>query len=174
MYLVTQSSDWALCDLMYCSPAGSSVYGDSPGKNTGVGCHALLQGIFPNQVLNPGLPHWVQILYHLSHQGGLWMLMLVASPFARGSSWPKNGIGASCIAGGFSTSWATREALVLFRELPLISTSLRLFLISCERLNLMLLSVTRLSWKYNDLLMHLKYTSRHKVFTILTNDTFNL
>ena len=29
---------------------------DSPGKNTGVGCHALLQGIFPNQVLNPGLP----------------------------------------------------------------------------------------------------------------------
>ena len=30
---------------------------DSPGKNTGVGCHALLQGIFPTQGLNPGLPH---------------------------------------------------------------------------------------------------------------------
>ena len=29
------------------SPPGSSVHGDSPGKNTGVGCHALLQGIFP-------------------------------------------------------------------------------------------------------------------------------
>ena len=42
---------------------------DSPGKNTGVGCHALLQGIFPAQGLNPGLPHCRQILYRLSHQG---------------------------------------------------------------------------------------------------------
>ena len=32
------------CDPMDCSPPGSSVHGDSPGKNTGVGCHALLQG----------------------------------------------------------------------------------------------------------------------------------
>jgi len=40
---------------MDSSPAGSSVHGDSPGKNTGVGCHALLQGIFPTQGLNPGL-----------------------------------------------------------------------------------------------------------------------
>ena len=44
---------------------------DSPGKNTGVGCHALLQGIFPTQGSNPGLPHCRQILYHLSHQGNL-------------------------------------------------------------------------------------------------------
>ena len=35
---------------MDCSPPGSSVHGDSPGENTGVGCHALLQGIFPTQV----------------------------------------------------------------------------------------------------------------------------
>ena len=48
---------------------GSSVLGDSPGKNTGVGCHDLLQGIFPTQGLNPGLPHCRQILYHLSYQG---------------------------------------------------------------------------------------------------------
>ena len=40
-----------------CSQPGSSVHGDSPGKNTGVGCHALLQGIFPTQGSNPGLPH---------------------------------------------------------------------------------------------------------------------
>ena len=33
-----------LCDPMDCSPLGSSVHGDSPGKNTGAGCHALLQG----------------------------------------------------------------------------------------------------------------------------------
>ena len=53
---------------MDCSPPGSSVHGDSPGKN-GMGCHALLQGIFPTQGLNPGLLHCRRILYPLSHQG---------------------------------------------------------------------------------------------------------
>ena len=39
-----------LCNPMdHCSPPGSFVHGDSPGKNTGVSCHALLQGIFPTQ-----------------------------------------------------------------------------------------------------------------------------
>ena len=52
-----------------CSPPGSSVHGDSPGKNTGVGCSTLLQGIFPIQGSNPGPPHCRQILNHLSHQG---------------------------------------------------------------------------------------------------------
>ena len=42
---------------------------NSPGKNTGVGCHFLLQGSFPTQGLNLGLPHCRQILYCLSHQG---------------------------------------------------------------------------------------------------------
>ena len=42
---------------------------DSPGKNTGVGCYFLLQGIFPTQGSNPGLPHCRQTLYPLSHQG---------------------------------------------------------------------------------------------------------
>ena len=41
---------------------------DSPGKNTGVGSHSLLQGIFLTQELNPGLLHCRWILYHLSHQ----------------------------------------------------------------------------------------------------------
>ena len=44
---------------------------DSPGKNTGVGCHALLQGVFPIQGLNPGFLHYRWILYCLSHQGSL-------------------------------------------------------------------------------------------------------
>ena len=57
------------CDPKDCSLTGSSAHGDSPGKNTGVGCHALLQGIFPTPGSNPGLPHCRQILYHLSHQG---------------------------------------------------------------------------------------------------------
>jgi len=60
-----------LCDPMYCSPPGSSVPGDSPGRNTGVGCNTLLQGIFPTQGLNPGLLHSRQILYHLNHQENL-------------------------------------------------------------------------------------------------------
>ena len=41
---------------------------NSSGKNTGVGCHALLQGIFPTQVLNLGLPPCRRILYCLNHQ----------------------------------------------------------------------------------------------------------
>ena len=56
------------CDSMDCSPSDSSVHGDSSGKNTGVGCCALLQGIFPTQGSNPGLLHCKWILYHLSHQ----------------------------------------------------------------------------------------------------------
>ena len=44
-------------------PPGSSVHGDSPGKNIGVDCSALRQGIFPTQVSNPGLPHCGWILY---------------------------------------------------------------------------------------------------------------
>ena len=46
-----------LCNPTDCSPSGSSVHRDSPGKNTGVGCHARLQGIFPTQRSNPGLLH---------------------------------------------------------------------------------------------------------------------
>ena len=66
--LGTQSCQ-TLCDPMDCSLPGSSVHGDSPGKNTGrVGCHSLLHGIFPTQGLNLVLPHCRQILYWLSHQ----------------------------------------------------------------------------------------------------------
>ena len=44
---------------------------DFPGDSTGMGCHCLLQGIFPTQGSNPGLPYWGQMLYSLSHQGSL-------------------------------------------------------------------------------------------------------
>ena len=47
---------WPFATLLDCSLPGSSFHGDSPGKNTGVGCHALLQGIFPNQGSNPWIP----------------------------------------------------------------------------------------------------------------------
>ena len=45
----------SLCDPMECSLPGSSIHGDSPGKNTGVGCQALLQEIFPTQGSKPHL-----------------------------------------------------------------------------------------------------------------------
>ena len=51
------------CDPMDYSPPGSSVHGGSPSKNTGLGCHALLQGIFPTQKSNPCLLH----LLHYRH-----------------------------------------------------------------------------------------------------------
>ena len=51
---------------MDCGPQASSVHGDSPGKNTGVGCHVLLQGIFPTQELNRGLLQCKQILHSLA------------------------------------------------------------------------------------------------------------
>ena len=61
-----------LCNPMDCSLPGSSVHRDSPGKNTGVGSHSFLQGIFLTQGPNLGLLyllHCRQILYHLGHQG---------------------------------------------------------------------------------------------------------
>ena len=51
---------WAVAQRVLCPR-------DSPSKNTGVGCHFLLQGIFPTQGLNPGLLHCRQILYQLSY-----------------------------------------------------------------------------------------------------------
>ena len=66
--LVAQS--WpTLCVRMCCSPPGSTVHGDSPGKNTGVGSRSFLHGVFSTQGSNLGLPHCRWILYHLSHQG---------------------------------------------------------------------------------------------------------
>ena len=64
------------------------LYGpwNSPGQNTGVGSHSLLQGIFPAQGLNPGLPHCRWILYQLSHKGSPRTLEWVAYPFSSRSS----------------------------------------------------------------------------------------
>ena len=58
------------------STPGSSLHGIFKASSTGVGCHFLLQGIFPTQGLNPGLSHCRQTLYPLSHQG---------SPISRGA-----------------------------------------------------------------------------------------
>ena len=68
--LVAQSCV-TLCNPMDCSPPSSFIHGNSPGKNTRVGCHGLLQRIFP--------------------------------------TWDRTQV--SCLAGGFFTVWATKEAL---------------------------------------------------------------
>ena len=87
LWMRRQSSGAGLC--FYCSCAESVVakvsrlvvansatpwtvafYSwDSPGKNSGVASHSLLQRIFSTQGLNPGLPHYRQISYYLNHQG---------------------------------------------------------------------------------------------------------
>ena len=78
---------------------------NSPGQNTGLGS-------------NPGLPHCRWILYQLSHQGSPRILEWVPYPFSSASSQHRNQTGVSCIAGGFCTSWAAREALQEFRYQP--------------------------------------------------------
>ena len=110
---------------------------DFPGKNTGVGCHFfsyiytyiksviyIFKSLYKasyisilydwsyisTQGLNPGLPHCRPILYQLSHKGSPRILEWVAYPFSSESSWPRNQTRVSCIAGGFFTNWAIREA----------------------------------------------------------------
>ena len=86
-------------------PHGLHSPWNSSGQNTGVGSLSLLQGIFPTQGSNPGLPHCGQILYQLSPKGSPRILEWVAYPFSRGSSWPRNRTGVSCITGRFFTNW---------------------------------------------------------------------
>ena len=91
-------------------PHGLDSPWNFPGQNTGVGRLPLLQGIFPTWGVNTGLLHCRWILYQLSQKGSPRIMEWVACSFSRGSSWPRNQTRASCIAGGFFTSWAIREA----------------------------------------------------------------
>ena len=72
-----------LCPTL-CDPTDCSW--NSPGQNIGVGSLSLLQGIFPTQGSNPGLPHCRQTLYQLSHQGSPRILEWVAYSFSSRSS----------------------------------------------------------------------------------------
>ena len=101
---------WLFCNPMNCSPARFLWPWNFPGKNTGVGCHFLLLGVFPTQRLNPGVPHCRWILYQLSHKGSLRIFEWLAYPFSSRSSWPRNQTEVSCIALRFCTKWAIREA----------------------------------------------------------------
>ena len=113
LFLVAQSCTTLFASLDY-SPPGSSVHGDSSGKNTGVGFHALFQGSLPIQGSNPGLPHCRQILYHLSHQGSPRILEWVAMPSSRGSSQPRDLTQISLIASGFLPSESPGKPLYAY------------------------------------------------------------
>ena len=91
-----------------------SLPSQPPGdpKNTGVGSLSLLQGIFLTWEFNQGLLPCRLILYQLNYKGRPRILEWVAYPFSRGSSWPKNWAGVSCIAREFFTSWAIRENIL--------------------------------------------------------------
>ena len=113
------SASRSLCAMLSCSEMSDSLqsHGLQPARLL------CLQGLSRQEYwsglpypppgdlpgLNPGLPHCRRILYHLSHQGSPRILEWVVCPFSRGSSWPRNRTTVSCIAGGFFTSWVTRE-----------------------------------------------------------------
>ena len=108
--------------MLFCESESRSVVSDSLwphspwnslGQNIGVSRLSLLQGIFPTQRSNPSLLHFRQSLYQLRHKGNPRILEWIAYPFSSRSSRPRNWTGISCIAGGFFTNWAIREAILL-------------------------------------------------------------
>ena len=82
---------------------------DSPGKNTGVGCYALLQGIFLTQGSNPGLPSCRQILYRLSHQGIIKQTTVNLHNFTAIHTWQINSMHGITL----QTLWLTQVTVIL-------------------------------------------------------------
>ena len=105
-----QRSESESCSVVSDSlwPYGLYSPWNSPGQNIGVVSLSFLQGIFPTQGLNPGLPHCRWILYQLSWSGK--PRNTGVGRFSRESSRPRNGTKVSCIASVFFTNWAIREA----------------------------------------------------------------
>ena len=99
-----------LCDPMDCSsPASFLCPWVFSRQEYWSGLLCPPSGDLPNPGIKPWSPTLQQILYHLSHQRSPRILEWVAYPFSRASSCPRNWTRASCIAGRFFTSWATRE-----------------------------------------------------------------
>ena len=85
MKLLVAQSCLTLCGPHGLQPTRFLSPRDSPGKNTGVGCYFFLQGTFPTQGLNPGLPHCRQILYLFPVLGPQPLLSFTpTSPLIRG------------------------------------------------------------------------------------------
>ena len=115
-------SHWVVSNCL--RPHGPYSPWNSPGQNIGVTSLSLLQGIFPTQGSNPGLPYCRWILYQLSHKGKPRILEWVAYPFSSGASWPRNWTEVSCTAGTCTHT----EALSKWCPLPM-----PLEILSCSR-----------------------------------------
>ena len=116
--LLLHTEMWKSLSRIQLWPHGPYSPWNSPGQNTGVGSLSLPQGIFPTQGSNIGLLHCRWILHQLSHKGSPRILEWVAYPFSRGSSQHRNRTRVSCIASGFFTNWAMREALLRYDGCP--------------------------------------------------------
>ena len=115
-----QGSESRSCSVVSDSLQPHGLYSpcNSQGQHTGVGSLSLLQGIFPTQGLNPGLPYCGWILYQLSHKGSPRILEWVAYPFSSRSSPPRNPTGVSCIAGGLFTNCTGPVRRAMAQRLP--------------------------------------------------------
>ena len=100
-----------LSDSMDCSLPGSSVHEDSPGKNTEVGCHELLQGIFPTQGSNP------RLLCLLNWQAGSLPLVTPGKPEEIPGVTGKFGLGVQNEAGQRLKEFCQENALVIANTL---------------------------------------------------------
>ena len=101
---VKSESEVAQSCLTLCNPHGLYSPWNSPGQDTGVGILSLLQGIFPIQGSNLGLPHCSQILYQLSHKGSPRILECAVYTFSSGSYQCRDQTRVSCTAGGLFTN----------------------------------------------------------------------
>ena len=90
LWLKVKEKEKSLSGVRLLRPHGQYSPWNSSGQNTGVGNLSLLQGIFPTQGSNPGLPHCRQILYHQSHKGSSRILECAAYPFSSRPSQPRN------------------------------------------------------------------------------------
>ena len=109
---------------MDCKPTRLLCPCDFPGKSTRVGCHFLLQGIFPTKGWNPGLLHYRQTLYYLSHQGSPRILKWVTMPFPGDHPNPRiePAFLTSASDGGFFTTWeapAKLDSVLKSRDITL-------------------------------------------------------
>ena len=115
-------SRWVVSDFL--RPHGLYSPWNSLGQNTGVSSLSLLQGLFPTQGSNPGLPPCRQILYQLNNKRTPRILEWAGYPFSSGSSWPRNWTRVSCIANGlqahFQLSYQTSpiEDMMELRSAP--------------------------------------------------------
>ena len=96
---------------LFATPMDYKVHGILQARILEWVAFPFSRGSSQTHVSNPGLPHYRQILYQLSHKGSPRMLEWVAYPFFRGSSWPRNQTRVPYVAGGFFTNWAIRGAL---------------------------------------------------------------